>query len=155
MNNAINVNIEGVFIRELTQISDERGSILHMIKSSDSNFQKFGEVYFSEILPGKVKAWKFHKFQSQNITVPLGSVMFVIYDDRMDSKTYRNFYKIKIGRPNSYFLLHIPAGVWYGFKSLSCDVSIVVNCADIPHDKEESLKREIFDDYFDFNWDLV
>ena len=44
------LNIEGVFVKELKQFQDDRGSVLHMLKSNDSNFNKFGEIYFSEIL---------------------------------------------------------------------------------------------------------
>ena len=149
------INIDGVFIKELNQFQDDRGSVLHMIKSHDRHFDKFGEVYFSEILPGKIKAWKYHKRQAQNIAVPMGKVIFVIYDDRIHSKTYKNVLKIELGRPNSYFLLHIPPGLWYGFKSKTTDTSLIVNCADTPHDKNESIKKSTFDDIFKINWDLI
>ena len=155
MNQTNFLNIEGVFIKELKQFQDDRGSVLHMIKSNDSNFNKFGEVYFSEILPGKVKAWKYHKTQSQNIAVPIGNVKFVIYDDRKNSKTFKNTLEIELGRPNSYFLLHIPPGLWYGFKSKCSHPSLIVNCAEMPHDKDESLKKDYLDNIFNINWELI
>ena len=49
-------NIEGVLLTPLRQISDERGAVLHMIQSGAAGFRGFGECYFSEIAPGKVKA---------------------------------------------------------------------------------------------------
>jgi dTDP-4-dehydrorhamnose 3,5-epimerase len=149
------LKIEGVFIKELMQFQDDRGSVLHMLKSNDNNFNKFGEVYFSEILPGKIKAWKYHKKQSQNITVPIGNVKFVIYDDRKNSKTFNNTLEIELGRPNSYILLHIPPGLWYGFKSKSLYPSLIVNCADMPHDKDESFKKDYLDNFCNINWELI
>lgn len=148
-------NIEGVFIKELKQFPDSRGSVLHMLKSSDNNFNGFGEVYFSEILPGKIKAWKYHKIQSQNLAVPIGNVKFVIYDDRINSTTFKNTLEIELGRPNSYFLLHIPPGLWYGFKSKCNYPSLIVNCSDMPHDKDESLKKDSFDNFGNINWEFV
>ena len=58
--------IEGVIIQPLKQIADNRGSVLHMLDNDSSLFKQFGEVYFSEIHSGLVKAWKRHKKQSQN-----------------------------------------------------------------------------------------
>ena len=46
--------IEGVIVQPLKQIFDDRGSILQMMRSDSELFERFGEVYFSEIEPGKV-----------------------------------------------------------------------------------------------------
>ena len=72
------VEIEGVIIQQLKQITDKRGSVLHMIKNDSSLFKQFGEVYFSEVHSGLVKAWKRHKKQSQNLAIPLGKILLVI-----------------------------------------------------------------------------
>ena len=47
--------IEGVRITPLKTFSDERGSVKKMMSCVDPIFKKFGEVYFSVILPGKIK----------------------------------------------------------------------------------------------------
>ena len=39
--------INDVEIIQLNRICDERGRIMHMLKSTDVNFEKFGEIYFS------------------------------------------------------------------------------------------------------------
>ena len=43
--------IEGVKITPLRQIPDERGKIMHMLKSTDDHFSGFGEIYFSCVHP--------------------------------------------------------------------------------------------------------
>jgi dTDP-4-dehydrorhamnose 3,5-epimerase len=52
--------IEGVIIKELLRIPDERGTIMKMQEASDSEFKGFGEVYFSTVYPGAVKGWHLH-----------------------------------------------------------------------------------------------
>lgn len=52
--------IDGVKITPLLQIHDERGSVMHMLKSTDSAFEQFGEIYFSGVYPDVVKAWHIH-----------------------------------------------------------------------------------------------
>ena len=42
-------NIEGIKITPLKIISDNRGSVMHMLRSDSDVFQKFGEIYFSTI----------------------------------------------------------------------------------------------------------
>ena len=48
--------IEGVKITPLKQIKDERGKIMHMLRSDSKIFKKFGEIYFSTVNKGFVKA---------------------------------------------------------------------------------------------------
>ena len=36
--------INGVEIVPLSQIADERGKIMHMLRSDDPHFEKFGEI---------------------------------------------------------------------------------------------------------------
>ena len=36
--------IEGIKITQLKQIEDERGKVMHMLRSDSDNFAKFGEI---------------------------------------------------------------------------------------------------------------
>ena len=58
-------NIEGVVVQQLKQIADDRGAVLHMLRCDSPLFENFGEVYFSEINPEIIKAWKLHKKLTQ------------------------------------------------------------------------------------------
>ena len=77
----VNAVIEGVIFTELRQICDERGAVLHMVRSDVPEFPGFGECYFSEVFPGAVKAWKRHRLQTQTLAVPVGRLRIVLYDD--------------------------------------------------------------------------
>ena len=48
--------IEGVCIKELKKIPDERGTIYHMLLKDDENFAEFGEIYFSRVYPSRSPA---------------------------------------------------------------------------------------------------
>ena len=96
------------------------------------------EVYFSEINPGVVKAWKRHRRMTQRLAVPAGRVKFVLFDDRPASSSRGRVMEIDMGRPDAYQLLVIPPGVWYGWKNLSSSASVVANGADLVHEPGES-----------------
>ncbi len=130
--------IEGVVSVALRELADEHGSVLHMLRSDSPDFYKFGECYFSEILPGAIKAWKLHREQTQNLAVPVGRIRLVIYDDRVSSCTRGNLQIQELGRPDFYLRVQIPPGLWYGFTCLSQTPALLANCSDIPHDPSES-----------------
>lgn len=144
--------IDGVTLTELRQISDERGAVLHMLRSDAAGFTRFGECYFSEVFPGAIKAWKRHRQQTQNLAVPIGRVRVVIYDDRDFSPTKDKLQIIELGRPDSYWRLRIPPGLWYGFSCISATPALLTNCADIPHDPAESVSRVVDDPTIPYRW---
>ena len=109
--------IDGVVVKPLRRIPDERGFIMHMLRSDDPDFERFGEIYFSTIFPGVVKAWHLHKEMILNYSVISGMVKLVLYDDRDGSSTKGELQELFIGREN-YQLVKIPPFVWNGFKTV-------------------------------------
>ncbi len=129
--------IEGVTLQDLRIIPTDGGPVLHMLRSDSPLFQSFGELYFSEVEPGHVKAWKRHSRQTQHFAVPVGRLKIVLYDDRDDSPSRGVVMETVLGRPDRYCLLCIPPGIWYGFTALGDQPALICNCTDIPHDPEE------------------
>lgn len=144
--------IDGVIITELSQFSDERGSVLHMLRCDAPEFIRFGECYFSEVLPGAIKAWKRHRTQTQNLAVPVGRIHLVIYDNRETSPTRGNLQVLKLGRPDAYLRLRIPPDLWYGFSCVSTIPALLVNCADLPHDPIDGEVRPMNDPTIPYTW---
>ncbi len=103
--------INGVIIKDLKQIADERGKVMHMLRCDSPLFDKFGEIYFSVVNPGVVKAWKRHKKMTQNFAVPIGMIKLVIYDNRDGTTSYGRTEVLEIGEDN-YCLVKIPPLVW-------------------------------------------
>ena len=144
--------IDGVLINPLKQFRDERGSILHMLRCDAPEFVSFGECYFSEVLPGAIKAWKRHSAQTQNLAVPVGRIRLVIYDDRKSSPTQGNLQVLELGRPDAYLRLRIPPDLWYGFACISSTPALLVNCADLPHDPADSELWPASDSTIPYAW---
>lgn len=143
--------IAGVRFVPLRRIDDERGSVMHMLKSTDEWFVAFGEVYFSTILPGAVKAWRRHTRMTTNLAVPVGNVRVVLVDERNDSATTGRTDDLSIGNDN-YGLLVIPPFVWSGFFNDSSTAALVVNCASLPHDPDEVDRRDADDPQMPRPW---
>jgi dTDP-4-dehydrorhamnose 3,5-epimerase len=85
-----------------------------------------------------VKAWKCHREQTQNISVPRGRITLVIFDDRKMSSSKGVLSVFELGRPDNYICVTIPPQLWYGFSCISSDTALVANCPDIPHDPTEA-----------------
>jgi dTDP-4-dehydrorhamnose 3,5-epimerase len=144
--------IEGLIFTELRQIVDGRGAVLHMMRSDAADFTTFGECYFSETIPGAVKAWKCQREQTQNLAVPVGRARFVIYDMREASSTCGNLQIFELGRPDAYGRLRIPPGLWYGFSCIGAVPALVVNCADRTHNPADSESRSADDPAIPYTW---
>ena len=144
--------IDGVIIQPLRQIADNRGAILHMMRNDSGLYEKFGEVYFSEILPGVVKAWKMQTKKTQNLAVPVNKIRLVIYDSRPNSITHGKIKECKIGRPDYYNLIQIPPMLWYGFQSLEGRTALVVNCTNYPHNPDDNKSLPYDSDQIPYQW---
>jgi dTDP-4-dehydrorhamnose 3,5-epimerase len=145
--------IEGAAIRPLQQIPDERGKVMHMLRADAPHFERFGEIYFSVVYPGAIKAWHLHKRMTLNYAVVNGSIKLVLYDDRDSSRTRGQLDELFIGDSN-YCLVTVPAGVWNGFKGIGTQPSIVANCATHPHDPEEIVRLDPMSPKIPYVWDL-
>jgi dTDP-4-dehydrorhamnose 3,5-epimerase len=145
--------IEGVLIHPLRQIPDERGKIMHMLRSDDPHFERFGEIYFSVVYPGVVKGWHIHKEMVLNYACVAGMIKLVLYDDRAESPTHGQLQEIFLGEQN-YALVRVPSGVWNGFKGIGTDPAIVANCATIPHDPAEIARMDPFENHIPYDWSL-
>lgn len=146
--------IDGVKIKPLSKISDERGMILHMLRCDDPDFEEFGEIYFSTAYPGVVKGWHEHSRQVQNYAVIQGMIKLVLYDARPDSPTFKELMEIFTGEDN-YQLIRIPTGVVNGFKAIGTTTAIVANCATIPHEPDEIIRYDLLGDKVPYDWDIV
>jgi dTDP-4-dehydrorhamnose 3,5-epimerase len=143
--------IEGIKISTLKQIKVPGGDVFHVMKNSDEGYNGFGEAYFSNIEPKAIKAWKRHKEMTLNLIVPVGTIRFVIYDDRKVSTSFNSFYEVTLSQEN-YHRLTVPPMVWMGFQCVGNVPALVLNIASIPHEVNEVDKKKIKDILF--NWNL-
>jgi dTDP-4-dehydrorhamnose 3,5-epimerase len=145
--------IDGVVVTPLRQIHDERGKVMHMLREDSPVFQRFGEIYFSCVEPGAVKAWHIHQKMTLNYAVVVGKIKFVLYDNREGSGTRGETQEFFLG-PENYLLVTVPPLIWNGFKGLGSTPAIVANCATIPHDPAEIERASPSDAAIAYDWDI-
>lgn len=145
--------IDGVIVTPLRQIPDERGKIMHMLRSDSPIFQSFGEIYFAWIYPGVIKGWHIHKEMTLNYAVPIGRIKLVMYDAREGSPTKGELNELYIGEGN-YSLVTIPPGVWNGTKGVGTEPAMIANCATHPHSEGEIDRMDPFDPRIPYDWAL-
>ncbi len=143
--------IQGVEITPLTQIQDDRGRVMHMLRSPSFDFAKLGEVYFSVVNPGFVKGWKKHKLMHQNYAVCTGQIKLVIYDDRVSSPTHGEIQEIVTGR-DQFALIHLPPLVWYSHIGLSEEPAVIANCTTMPNMDGEVVRLPVETSRIPYNW---
>jgi dTDP-4-dehydrorhamnose 3,5-epimerase len=140
--------IDGVKTKKLMVIPDDRGRLAEMLRSDDNLFLKFGQCYMTTTYPGVVKAWHYHKIQTDNFVVVSGMFRVALYDTREESPTRSEINDFFIGDHNP-MLLQIPPGVYHGWKNIGEHEGIVVNISTelynydepdeyrLPHNTEE------------------
>ena len=139
------VSLEDILVTPLKRIPTVGGDVLHALKDSDDGFNSFGEIYFSWVAEGAIKAWKYHKHMTLNLIVPVGEISFVFH--LINQKN--NFRTENIGE-GRYVRLTVPPGIWFGFQGIASEQSLLTNVANIAHDPDEVLakkKSEII-----YNW---
>jgi dTDP-4-dehydrorhamnose 3,5-epimerase len=140
--------MDGVILTSLKQIHHPKGDVYHAIKQSDNGFRTFGEAYFSTIHQNCIKGWKKHTKMTLNLVVPVGSIEFVLFDDRENSPTKGEFFTT-ISAPSSYQRLSIPPNVWMAFRGLE-KFNLLLNVADLEHDPAEALTLDL--DTITYEW---
>lgn len=147
--------IQGVETKQLKPIPDERGMLMEILRSDDKMFKKFGQVYMTTAYPGVVKAWHYHKKQTDNFCCVKGMAKVVLYDARKNSKTYGEINEFIIGERNQVVVL-IPPFVYHGFKCVSENEMIIINCSTEPYDRKKPDEYRVPIDCEDvpYNWDI-
>jgi dTDP-4-dehydrorhamnose 3,5-epimerase len=118
--------IEGVKVKELRVIPDERGRLMEILRSDDELFAKFGQVYMTTTYPNVVKAWHMHKKQTDNVVCLQGMIKLALYDPREDSPTYNDVNEFYLGVHNP-ILVQIPPEVYHGWMCVSDEEAVIVN----------------------------
>jgi len=145
--------IDDVKVIPLRRIPDERGTVYHMLRSTDPHFVQFGEIYFSTVYPGVVKGWHLHRDMTLNYACIFGRIKLVLYDERGSSSTKGTLMEIFLGQDN-YSLVVIPPQVWNGFKGMSEPYAIMANCCTHPHDPTRSTRVDPLSNKIPYDWNL-
>ncbi|MFC1517399.1 dTDP-4-dehydrorhamnose 3,5-epimerase family protein [Candidatus Margulisiibacteriota bacterium] len=121
--------IAGVKTKDLKVIPDERGHLQEIMRNDDEVFTEFGQAYATTTFQGVVKGWHYHDEQSDNVVCIRGMIKLVLFDDRKGSKTKGKINEFFIGDQGPK-LVHIPKGVYHGWKCVSEETAYIINLPD-------------------------
>jgi dTDP-4-dehydrorhamnose 3,5-epimerase len=146
--------IQGVNVKPLKLIADERGYLMEMMRSDDPFFQKFGQSYVSVAYPGVVKGWHFHKVQTDHFVIVKGMMKVVLYDQREGSPTKGLINEFFMGEKNP-ILVTIPPGVVHGMKGIGTEPAMLVNVPTelYKYDKPDEYRIDPHKNDIPYDWD--
>ncbi len=142
-------------IKKKKIISNKDGDIYKFISSNEDKFNSKGEVYFSKLKIKKIKAWKYHLKQTQNLIVPVGSIKLVLIKYSTKNKKILQKKIISLDEKNDYKLVSIMPKIWYGFKNVGKKDALIVNFTNIPHKKKEGINIKIKHCEFKIDWKKI
>jgi dTDP-4-dehydrorhamnose 3,5-epimerase len=117
--------IEGVAIVELKTFRDERGLVREILRSSDPvTGGEFKQWNHSVIYQNVIKAWHYHRLQTDWWYVASGVLRVGLYDYRENSPTYREKMDFLIGETYPPVVVKIPPYVLHGCKAIQGPVHL-------------------------------
>lgn len=146
--------IKGVKIKKLKVIPDERGRLMEILRCDDEIFKKFGQIYMTTNYPGVVKAWHYHKKQTDNVCCLKGMIKIALYDAREGSPTKGELNEFFVGEHNPCLVV-IPNGVYHGWKCISETESIVVSAPTEPYNYKEPDEYRLPPDTKEIPYDWI
>jgi len=147
--------IYGVETKELHPKADERGYLMEMLRSDDPIFEGFGQSYVALNYPGVIRAWHYHKEQTDLWVCVRGMIKVGLYDPRADSPTKGEASTIYLGE-QSNLLLKIPPLVYHGYKTVGVESSLLINFPTKPYNREQPDEYRVpFDSpEISFDWEI-
>lgn len=126
-------DLKKIKVFKLQKFKNPKGNVLRGFRKNDKFLKNSAEIYFSWINKNAIKGWKLHKKMTMNLIVPIGKVKFVFYNGK-------NFKSIIIGEKN-YNRIFVPNNIFFAFQNLYKEKSLVVNNANIIHQKKDEILK--------------
>ena len=128
--------------RNVVVIINKKNTIKKIYRDGDNLINPPKEIYTSTIHCNEIRAWKRHKATFVNLSVIVGEIRLVSTLD------YRKFQIDKLSALSNC-LITIPPGIWYGFKGIS-DEATIINLASEMHAEEDMERIEAQNGTFDW-----
>lgn len=142
----IDNQIAGVEMRRLVQLSDGRGNLTVLMSDRFGESYRPPHVYLVTAAARSVRAWVFHKRQSDRLAYTMGRLRIVLYDLRPDSPTHGVVNVIDAGAAN-LLLLTIPPFVVHGVQNLADEDAFFVNMPTRAYDPANPDKSRVAVDH--------
>jgi dTDP-4-dehydrorhamnose 3,5-epimerase len=144
--------IDGIVMKKLVTHNDDRGFFREIIRSTDDFFKaSFGQWSHSLMFNGVIKAWHYHKIQTDYWYVCNGVLRVGLCDIREDSPTYKQTMDFLMGDFQPAQVVKIPPGVAHGCKTVQGPASLLYITSHTYNPKDE-YRIAYNDPEINFDW---
>ncbi len=148
--------ISGVRIEPLTLWPDDRGHFLEVQRLGQGLAAEFPaastQVSAALNYPGTIKAFHFHRHQTDCWTPVAGMLQVALVDLREGSATFGARNTLYIGALRPWQVL-IPAGVAHGYKVLGAEPALLVYLTDRFYDPSDEGRIAHDDAHIHYDWE--
>lgn len=150
------VLIAGVRIEPLTLWPDDRGYFVELMRAGRGLVTEFpaATTQISSALsyPGTIKAFHFHRRQTDCWGPAAGMLQVALADLRVDSPTYGARNTIYCGALRPWQIL-IPAGVAHGYKVIGAEPAVLVYVTDRFYDPSDEGRIPYDEPGINYDWE--
>ena len=149
--------IDGVQAEPFVVWPDDRGYFLEIARLGEglASAMPLADIQVSSALsyPGTIKAFHYHKRQTDYWVVAAGMFQVALVDLREDSKTFGARNTLYIGSLRPWRLL-IPPGVGHGYKVLGSEPGVLVYLTSQKYDPADEGRIAYNDPDLAYDWEL-
>lgn len=125
--NPVGQSIQGLVVRRLPPVEDERGEIVEVFRGSwGVSPDPLVYVYQISIRPGRIKGWVVHRLQEDRIFISRGVMRWAFFDDRAESPTHRLVNEFTFSERNRALFV-IPRGVFHAVQNIGDTEAVFIN----------------------------
>jgi dTDP-4-dehydrorhamnose 3,5-epimerase len=147
--------IDGVALNTFPLWSDDRGYFLEVMRAGNGPVADFPmastQVSATLSYPGTIKAFHYHRHQTDCWVPAAGALQVALVDLRPESPTYgqRNTIYVGVLRP---WQVIIPPGVGHGYKALGTDPSMLIYVTSRFYDASDEGRLAYDDPRINYDW---
>lgn len=149
--------IDGVQISPFAQWPDDRGYFLEVTRMGQGLAAAFPaastQVSAALSYPGTIKAFHFHRRQTDLWVPAMGMFQVVLVDFRPHSKTFGAKNTLYVGALKPWQIL-IPPGVGHGYKVIGADSAMLVYVTDRFYDPQDEGRIPYDNPAIAYDWEL-
>jgi dTDP-4-dehydrorhamnose 3,5-epimerase len=149
--------IAGVEIKPFALWPDDRGYFLEIARLGQGLVSEFPsettQVSAALNYPGIIKAFHYHKFQTDYWVAAAGLLQVALVDLRRDSHTFGTKNTLYVGSLRPWQLL-IPPGVAHGYKVIGEQPSVLIYITNRTYDPKDEGRIPYNDTAIAYDWEL-
>jgi dTDP-4-dehydrorhamnose 3,5-epimerase len=148
--------IDGVAIQPLTIWPDDRGYFAEVFRFGRGLVESYPsattQVSCALSYPGTIKAFHYHRRQTDFWAPLVGMFQVALVDLRRDSRTFGHRNTIYVGQLRSWAIL-IPPGVAHGYKVIGSEAAVLVYATDRFYDPSDEGRIVYNDADIAYDWE--